>query len=376
MSARKLELFAVQMHISVADYASADVFVQRMSSLFERLDALRIRDRRGGYKHPALAVFPEDIGTFLFMSPYYRLVRSARTIEDALRRIALVRLPKVFWLRARHRTTVLRSLVMMTARRSYELYHRTFSCLARRYQVAVVAGSLLVPDNRYGATGTFRLTRSRAGVYNLSVTFDARGEVLHTTRKVNVLPGFEDMLGVDPGPVEEQRPFEVQGTRVGNILCVDGWTAGSDGGEVPVGERLVRAGAEILVQPSATTLPWAAPDSLRDTIPDAVHPGVPTHGEACFTQSLLALMKAHPSVLFGVNPMLNGTFLDRRFEGRSTIIGRSAQGAPRILCAASSYGDASGSEQILHHVANLPPRPRLEPPAGVEKLAIGRDRPW
>ncbi len=361
MAPRRLELFAVQMRISVADYASPNAFVSRISSLFERVDAMRARDRRGDYRYPALVVFPEDVGTFLFISPHYRFVRTAPTLEEALRRIALWKLPRVVWFRTIHRTTTLRSLFLMTARSTYELYHRTFSHLARRHQVTVVAGSLLVPDNQYGATGTFRLIRSRAGVYNLSVTFDARGEVLHTTRKVNVLPGFEDMLGVDAAPVEEQKPFEVQGTRIGNMLCVDGWTAGGGAEGATVGTRLVAAGAEILVQPSATTLPWNASAGAARRGDDAGEEGGAC-GECCFTQRLLALMKEHPSVVFGVNPMLNGTFLDRRFEGRSTIIGRAPDGTPEVVCEATCYGDQPESEQVLYHLATLPPRSRLEPP--------------
>ncbi len=357
MAARKLELFAVQMRISAADYASADTFVHRLTGLFEQMDARRVRDRRGGYRYPALAVFPQDVGTFLLISRYYRLIRSAGTVERALRRIALLRLPRVFWISARHRAGVLRSLILMTGGRSYELYHRTFSYLARRHEMAVVAGSLLAPDNRYGATGTFRLRRRSPGVYNLSVTFDARGEVLHTARAVSGFPGLAEALGADEAELEAPHPFEVQGIRVGNAVSLNGWrpAQGQPGGTV--GAHLVGAGAEILVRPVATTAPWSSKGGENSGEGEA------RSGEHRFGLGLLKVMASHPGVRFAVNAMLNGSFLDKRFEGRSAILGRDRAGAPVMLCEATSHGDTPESEQILYHLAVLPPRPRLTRPS-------------
>lgn len=356
MVARKIELFAVQMHISVADYATPGAFVTKVSSLFDRMEGMRARDGRGRFRYPALAVFPEDVGTFLFACQYFRLIQRAATLEEAIRRIVWWRLPKVAWLRARHRASAMRAMFLLSARHSYELYHQTFSCLAHRHGMSVVAGSLLVPENLYGATATFRMSPARTGVYSLSVTFGPRGEVVHLARKVNIFKGFEDVLGLSSGPLDEQRPFEVYGTRVGNMISGDGFAVGRDPGFVPIGERLIDQGAEILVQPSATTSPWSA--TVHDTPDERAMP----RSEIWFKNGLMALMRSRPEVRYGINPMLNGTFLDRKFEGQSTILGRDHEGKPTVLARASHFGGEAASEEILFQLATLPERSRLQRP--------------
>jgi len=357
MSSRRIDLFAVQAHITLDDYASSSAFAAKMGSLCEQIEQVRERDRQGRFRYPALVVFPEDIGTFLLVSPYYRQIRTARTLDEALKRIAFRRLPRVFYHRARYHASTLRALFLMGARETYEVYYRTFSTLAQRHQLSVVAGSLLVPDNRFGATSTFQLEPSQPRLYNLSLTFDARGEVVHETRKVNLVRGLEDALELTPGTSHEQRPFEVCGARVGNMICQDGFVTGLGPAFVPIGPLLVQQGAEILTQPSANLLPWAERWPLA-------RPERPiTQGEAWMEQGLLGLMRALPSILYGINPMLNGGLLGIRFEGQSTILGRGGEGEPIVLACAERFGDGSEVETILKVEASLPARSRLRPPA-------------
>ena len=212
-------------------------------------------------------------------------------------------------------------------------------------------------------TSTFKLDPPRTDIYNLSLTFDARGEVVSAVKKVNLVKGLEDTLELSPGELVEQQPFEVSGVRVGNLICYDGFLTGHEPAFVPVGPKLVGQGAEILTQPSANTQGWGEPWALRSQGESI------TQADAWFQHGLLALMEQLPEVRYGINPMLNGRFFDLSFEGQSTILGRDAEGRPSILARASSYGDDAGAEEVLKVVASLPARSRLRPPlSGLQPL--------
>jgi len=364
MSIRRIDLFAVQMHVTMADYATPSAFANKITALFEKMDGMRERDEHGQYRYPALAVFPENIGTFLLVSPYFKLIQNAQNLEEALRRIVLRQLPKVVWHRARYQASTLRAVFLMTGRATYETYYRTFSSLACRHQLAVVAGSVLVPDNLYGDAPTYKPARKRAPIYNLSLTFDARGEVVHSARKVNIIKGLEDALDLDPAPLTEQRPFDVCNTRVGNLICYDGFMEGMETPFAPVGPVLAALGAEIITQPSANLGGWEAPWPFADAEP------VPTQSQIWLEQGLKAVLEAHPQVRYGVNPMLNGHFLNMHFEGQSSIIGRDERGHATILARAERFGDHPEVAEILLVKAALPARGRLQPPVMADTVSL------
>jgi predicted amidohydrolase len=356
MAGRCIELFAVQAHITAADYAGPEHFARKISSLFDAINHQRERTVSGSYRYPALAVFPEDIGTFLVLSPFYSLVDDAPGLEEALRRIVYRRLPRVAWHRARYRASAMRSLFLMAARPIYEIYYRTFSSLARRHGLTVVAGSVLVPENRYGYTDTFQLDPRLGSLYNLSLTFNPRGEVIHATRKINLLSGLEAALELSPGPEQELRPFEVAGVRCGNMICYDGFLRGHSPDFRPVAQRLVSQGAEILTQPSANPASWL------DPWPHRPQGSSISQRDAWMKDGLMGVMELRTEALYGVNPMLNGRIFDLLFEGQSTLLGRDTQGDPCVLARAAAFGDRSEAEEVLRVLARLPDRLRLTPP--------------
>ncbi|WP_324667838.1 nitrilase-related carbon-nitrogen hydrolase [Geochorda subterranea] len=83
--------------------------------------------------------------------------------------------------------------------------------------------------------------------------------------------------------------------RLGVAICLDAF-------QEPVVERLVSAGADILVQPSANPGPWT-PEQQLD-----------------WRRSAWTAVRRWPQLRWGLNPMMVGELLGLRFEGQSSIV--------------------------------------------------------
>src|SRR5258705_2599853 len=89
MSDAAIELMAVQPFMQLADYRTVDAFDAKIAALTERVAAAREHDTHGHFRHPALVVFPEHIGTFLSIAGYGDLVVDGDDVDAVLRRVVL-----------------------------------------------------------------------------------------------------------------------------------------------------------------------------------------------------------------------------------------------------------------------------------------------
>ncbi|HVK70224.1 MAG TPA: hypothetical protein VM694_37480, partial [Polyangium sp.] len=85
----KVELAACQVHVTPEEYASAEAFEAMLDRIGEKLANARARLAHGAHAHPCLAVFPEMIGAFLPLVGRLDTVRGARTVDEALTKVAL-----------------------------------------------------------------------------------------------------------------------------------------------------------------------------------------------------------------------------------------------------------------------------------------------
>lgn len=84
----EIDLFAVQPYVTAQTYVSEEAFRHAMSHLATEC-RLRRRKDADGNEVPALAVFPENIATFLALTPLGRL-RAALPSADLAAALALL----------------------------------------------------------------------------------------------------------------------------------------------------------------------------------------------------------------------------------------------------------------------------------------------
>ena len=327
----------MQPRVGLAEYLDPARFAEHHRALASRVADLRAA---AGPTCPALVVWPEYVATFLVLAGRGREVAGCTTVDGALRRVVARHPLALVAVMARHRTSRLTPAVLtMFAPLAYGHYVATFSAIARDLGAWVVAGSGLFPRNGRGDTSDV-LVPASADVYNTSLTFASDGRVAGVTRKMNVVPTQEDVLGLCAASPSELAVLDTPVGRIGTLICYDGFREAHTGQE----PRFVRGaplldalGAEIVAQPSANAWPWAAPWVFNE-------PGQSQlRSEQWFSEGMAAELPALDSVRYVVNPQLTGDVLDAHFEAPSLVLGRTTQGTEVLARAADP-----SAEEVLH----------------------------
>lgn len=328
-----LDLFAAQTHVDADVYHSAASF----RALVDRFTADAAKRRGDG---PALLVFPENLGTFL----PFALAGGAATPALAAARAALEN-PKAFFGALRQLRKPVLAALASVAEHVREVYEGALGAAARREGLAIVGGSALLP----GADGR---------VHNVSPFFDASGELLARTRKVNLVPQMEDTLGLAPGPSQGIAPVASAAGPVATLICYDGFAVPHTRQEplfTPVAPRA--ADAWVVAHPAANPWPWDGPwvhgradDESRRWL----------RREQWRLEGLersLAELPANARLRYAITAHLLGEIAGERFEGRSLILERTAQGdrsVVRRLAEAPHYAPRRSSEALVHARVPLP----------------------
>ena len=287
----ELRVAAVQLCIGPADLASFSAYAGRITGLVERCLPYR----------PDLILFPEYASAFFALLPYGPKLREADSLEEALRSV----------LAGEPLARDLRDLFLLNSGLAERRLRELFGGLARRHAVAVGAGSWFAAQS----------SGSRTVLVNRAVVFDPRGRELYSQDKVYLTP-FEEELGLEPGRLEEARPFLVDGRRVALTLCRDTF--------FEEWERVL-AGAELWVDLKANGEPFT------------------DHERAAFQRALPARLSGG-QVPYGLTLCLTGGLAGFAWEGESSLVHWQPGGTRLLARSATPAG-----EDILFFT--LPPPP-------------------
>ncbi|MRG96876.1 nitrilase-related carbon-nitrogen hydrolase [Polyangium spumosum] len=348
---QKVELAACQVHVTPEDYASAEAFEAMLSRVGDKLEKARARAPSGAYEHPCLAVFPEMIGGFLPLAGRLDLVRGARTVDEALTKVALrspFRMASAMLRGKTARASV--GFLLAVAPEVRRIYREAFSRFAQRYQAWTVAGSALLPRNAHGNLAA-SYAPAEGRVYNTSYTFNPAGRHVNVTRKVNLVPTVEDTLGLSPGRRGELMPFSTPFGQVGTLICYDGFAVPHTPREpefVPLIPHYDHLECSVIAHPAANFWPWETPWTFGGS------DGRRLREQQWLDEGLFAQMDTTPlrAIRYGVTAQLLGRVFDAHFDGRSQLLTRD-EGSTRIL-AEATRGDASPeAEEVLLRVVEV-----------------------
>jgi predicted amidohydrolase len=195
---------------------------------------------------PDLIVFPEDLGITLVVLGEQDALAGVKTLPDAIKAIVARHIAEIGPLCAKYKVSPQRGLFLVKAAEVKRIYRDTFTRLARENTVHIVAGS--VP---------MKFQYSPSAVYNVACLFTPRGRMHIVARKVNLID-LEQAQGLDLSPArpEDSRVFNVGGVTMGCLVCMDAWDAA-------MAKRLVKKGAQVLVQVSANPSLWTKEEQAR-----------------------------------------------------------------------------------------------------------------
>ncbi len=336
----KVDLFAAQPYMEAQDYFSPQAFARKIERYFKACQT----NRQPGL--PACLVFPEDLATFLLLLGESDILKELRSMDQAFVAIGKRRVAALLGTMLRYGTPrIRRAFFLEGASRVWRIWYSTMTQFARQYNMTVVAGSALLPAaQRTYDTADFRPKNAR--VYNLSFTAGPNGQILYTTRKVNLVPTQEDELDLTAGTLRESCVMaELPGTRVpmATAICYDGFWRPHTQNEprfVNVLRQLDRLGARLVAQPSANPWRWNeawpfdSPPQQRRRSQQWDEEGAPTALAECNAIEVI------------INPQLQLEFLDLHFDGQSRIFGR--KGSQVHTLASSQEVTGANADAVIH----------------------------
>ena len=287
------QLVAVQMKLEINDFYSQESFERKISNLMEEV-ANEVNPEL-----PTLVVFPEDVGLMLIAQGNQETLKTVETIEEAIKKMTMKHFIPLVWYRLRYNISWVPALYYYYNKSIAETYFETFSSLAKKYNVYIVAGSVPLPHYQI-RNGEFLYQEEAIGpqIYNTSYLFDIDGKVMGYQDKVHLLElEQEGGLHLTPGRLEDIEVFDTKIGRLGIAVCLDSF-------KEDVIDRLREQKADILIQPSANPLPWE--DWQQEEWLESSYK---------YTYELQYFK-------YAINPMMNGEFFDLGFYGQSSIISR------------------------------------------------------
>jgi predicted amidohydrolase len=326
----KGNLVGIQPYVQAIDYSGEAAFLGKMSGYFEQAK------RRGWLNAKSIVVLPEYLGSWLVAAnektDVYDNPQSGRALQTVVLSNFFSFLRHYFQAPEGTKDPVKYALFSMKSAQMAGIYHRTFSTLAQKYGVTVVAGSILLrnPSIEGGA-----LQVGEGHLYNVSVVYRPDGTP-HPQLVKKLFPINDELPFVCPANPADLPVFDTPAGRLGVLICADCWNSAAY-------TMLKRKKAQLLAVPSYSALdgvwgvPWGG-YSGTPTPPEAkADVGRITEGEAWAKYSMGGRAKSEAGIGKGINVFLRGKIWDLGSDGRTLVLSDSLMAsrqvaAPAITC--------------------------------------------
>jgi len=303
-------VIGIQPFMEPADYACETAFRQKLESY---LKSIRSYLRPG-----TMVVFPEYIGTWLILLGESPMAFRASTLEGALLWFVLRR-PWTFW--KYHQAAQKEgwgdpgavAAFRIKAPLMAQVYHRTFSRLASKYGITLVAGSIVLPGAQIVQDSLLVAAQMEAPLENIAVVYDPEGKPSGITRKV--YPIQAERPFTRPAPVDSLRTYSVGRNQLAVLICADSWYPST---YQAIGQANIWVVPSYLMGDSCWGMPWrgysgwARPDDVRDT--------AFTEGQAWQTYAMGGRLPRWQKGAIGLNVFLLGRFWNLGADGRAIVV--------------------------------------------------------
>ncbi len=304
-------LLGVQPYLVPPDYAAEGRFFAKLEGY------LQIAQARGWINPRTVAVYPEYTGTWLATTGQRPRVSAAPTLAAAMRALALAH-PLALarnLLASREPGRLAAALFRMQAAQMARLYTHTFSELARRYQITIVGGSIVLPAP---VVQHNHVVPGRGPLYNITAVFRPDGSPApELVRKL--YPISDEQPFLTAGQAGGLPAFDTPAGRLGVLICADSWYPDAYA-------RLRSLGLDFVAVPSYFTGSGNWHDRWRGydgaPMPPDVDPGdVRRLSEAqAWRAHALAGRLESSGARCGINVFLHGQLWDMDPAGQSLIL--------------------------------------------------------
>ncbi|TGK28993.1 carbon-nitrogen hydrolase [Leptospira gomenensis] len=308
---KKGNLLGISPWMIPSDYSSETAFREKLEFYFRKAE------EKGWLDTKTVAVLPEYLGTWLVVANEKSSVYRSASIEEAMQTLVLSNLGSFTGnlVSAKGKDKIRDAVFRMKAETMLTIYRRTFSNLAKRYGITIVAGSILLPE----PTVTEGVLKIGTGeLRNGSFVFFADGTVSGNSPH-KLYPIEEEKSFVSGASPESLQAVETPVGNIGVLVCADSWYPG-------VYKTFKKQNIKYVLVPS-----FVSPNGAMSGIwkgyngsetPKDVNPkdiGVITEGKAWLKYALAGRM-TDSGASYGINVFLRGSLWDLGSDGETILV--------------------------------------------------------
>ncbi len=252
----KANIVALHPYMTTLDYSGASAFYNKLDYYFTEIK------KAGILRGNTTVLLPEHFGTWLVAAEEKKAVYEASTIESAIRTIAISNIFQYlyFYFKSESENRGRETIFKMKANKMANIYQYAFSRIAAKFEVHIVAGSIILPDPQV-VDGS--LTIGNGPLKNVSVIFTPDGSVLPqvTSKKFPTVIELEFIIG----GTQKVPVYDLPAGPTSILICQDAW-------HQQIHDQVTLDGAEIVLTPAYLygneiwSAPWAGLSSLPDEI--------------------------------------------------------------------------------------------------------------
>ena len=237
----KGNVIGINTYMTPDDYASGDHF-------FQKLDGYLSICKEKGWMNPRTTViFPEYLGSWLVLEGEKNSAYKAATVDEALRGFVFSNFFSYLhsWFMAPDEAAdkVKHSVFSTKGQRMASLYQKTFSRLAKKYAVTIIAGSILLPNPE--VKGNDIITH-KGSLENITAVFNTDGSMQPKLSR-KAFPIADELPFVRKCPASELPVYSLPLGKTSVMICADSW--------FPEAYKTVdQEGLQLIAVPSYTTI--------------------------------------------------------------------------------------------------------------------------
>lgn len=212
---KKGNLLGIQPWMYPIDYSNEINFSKKIQSYLEEAS-------KKGYINPkTIVVFPEYLGTWLVVAGEKTSVVRSDKLEDSMRTLILSN-PVSFifnFFKAQGKDKIRDTLFRMKAEKMLSIYSNTFSDMAKKWGVIIVAGSILLPEP-YILEGKIQIRNG--ALKNVSYVFLPDGRVAENSPE-KIYPIEDEKSFVAASTLKNLKIIQSPVGKIGVLVCADSW---------------------------------------------------------------------------------------------------------------------------------------------------------
>ncbi|MCF6240633.1 MAG: carbon-nitrogen hydrolase family protein [Bacteroidales bacterium] len=229
---------AIQPLMEPNDYQNANAFSGKLEYYF-----LEAKSRHWLHNN-TIVVLPEYIVTWLVAAGEKNNVYKSKQVEKAMEIIVKSSFFSFInaYLSATAKDKVKDAVFRMKAGKMAKIYGNTLKKLAKKYQLTIVGGSIVLPNPKVENN---EIIPQKGDLYNVSFLFHPDGSIdPKITRKI--FPTKEEQDFLSEGKIADLPVYETPAGKLGIIICADSWYT-------PIYEYYQNKGCELIAVPSFMT---------------------------------------------------------------------------------------------------------------------------